>query len=33
MGIDMETTQEIFKSSNISPLQGHVSNWIVGGRS
>jgi hypothetical protein len=32
MEIDMETTQEIFKSSHISPLQGHVSNGIVGGR-
>ncbi len=33
MGIDMEVTQEIFKSSNISPLQGHALNEIVGGRS
>jgi hypothetical protein len=29
----MEATQEIFKSSNISPLQGHALNGIVGGKS
>jgi len=33
MGIDMEAAQEILKSSNISPLQGHASNGIIGGRS
>jgi hypothetical protein len=27
----MEATQKIFKNSNISPLQGHASNGIVGG--
>jgi hypothetical protein len=33
MGIDMEATQKIFRSSDISLLQGHASNGIVGGRS
>jgi hypothetical protein len=33
MGIDMEVAQKIFRSSNISPLPGHASNAIVGGKS
>jgi hypothetical protein len=34
MGIDMEEyAQEIFRSLDISPLQGHVLNGIVGGKS
>jgi hypothetical protein len=33
MGIDMEVAQELFRSSNISLLQGHASNGIVGSKS
>jgi hypothetical protein len=32
MGIDMEVAQEIFESSNISPLQNHALSGITGGR-
>jgi hypothetical protein len=29
----MEVAQEIFRSSNISPLRGHALDGIVGGKS
>jgi hypothetical protein len=33
MGIDMEVTQEIFRSLDTSLLRGHASDGTVGGRS
>jgi hypothetical protein len=33
MGIDLEVTQEIIRSSDTSPLRGHASDGIVSGRS